>query len=306
MPPRDAAAATVPTVKPMPSLAAMFAQDAEDFGDDMVVGGLPPTTAPLVRSQRTAPVADLTGLSKVWMLIGPGGGGKTVLARWLGGELANRDMLGNTLLAALDPTNRTLTDFFETVMQPPSSDPGETVNWLRSLLQFVGRKRGNAVLDFGGGDVSLARAIDATPTIADAMEQEGVGLVAGYVLTPRVDDLASLVTFEQRGFRPRATALILNLSKADTPAAFDAVRRQPAYKAALARGAVELWMPELSQGVALRVEQARVTFRQAQDGEAPAGRKPAPISLLERVEVREFLERMASEFQAIEGWLPWA
>jgi len=288
------------------SLAAMFAQDDEDYGDDMVVAGLPPTTAPFIRSERKSPPADLTGLSKVWMLIGPGGGGKTVLARWLGGELAGRDMLGSTLLAALDPTNRTLADFFEAVMQPPSSDPAETVTWLRGLLQFVAKKRGNAVLDFGGGDVSLARTIEATPTIAEAMELEGVGLVAAYMLTPRVDDLASLVTFEQRGFRPRATALILNLSRADTPAAFDAVRRQPAYKAALARGAVELWMPELSQGVALRVEQARVTFRQAQDGEAPAGRKPASISLIERVMVREFLERMATEFHAVEGWLPWA
>ncbi len=292
--------------KPSVSLAAMFAQDAEDYGDDMVVAGLPPTTAPFIRSERKSPPADLTGLSKVWMLIGPGGGGKTVLARWLGGELAGRDMLGSTLLAALDPTNRTLADFFEAVMQPPSSDPAETVTWLRGLLQFVAKKRGNAVLDFGGGDVSLARTIEATPTIAEAMELEGVGLVAAYMLTPRVDDLASLVTFEQRGFRPRATALILNLSRADTPAAFDAVRRQPAYKAAIARGAVELWMPELSQGVALRVEQARVTFRQAQDGEAPAGRKPASISLIERVMVREFLERMATEFHAVEGWLPWA
>lgn len=305
MPPRDAPA-PAPAPKPATTLASMFTQDVEDFGDDLVVGGLPPTTAPLVRSERASPAADLTGLSKVWMLIGPGGGGKTVLARWLGGELANRDMLGNTLLAALDPTNRTLTDFFENVMQPPSSDPSETVTWLRGLLQFVARKRGNAVLDFGGGDVSLARTVDTTPTIADAMEQDGVALVAAYVLTPRVDDLASLVTFEQRGFRPRATALVLNLSRADTPAAFDAVRRQPAYKAALARGAVELWMPELSQGVALRVEQSRVTFRQAQDGEAPAGRKAAPISLLERVEVREFLERMTSEFHAVDGWLPWA
>lgn len=292
--------------KPSVSLAAMFAQDAEDYGDDMVVAGLPPTTAPFIRSERKSPPADLTGLSKVWMLIGPGGGGKTVLARWLGGELAGRDMLGSTLLAALDPTNRTLADFFEAVMQPPSSDPAETVTWLRGLLQFVAKKRGNAVLDFGGGDVSLARTIEATPTIAEAMELEGVGLVAAYMLTPRVDDLASLVTFEQQGFRPRATALILNLSRADTPAAFDAVRRQPAYKAAIARGAVELWMPELSQGVALRVEQARVTFRQAQDGEAPAGRKPASISLIERVMVREFLERMATEFHAVEGWLPWA
>src|SRR5271166_2278005 len=123
----------------------------------------------------------------------------------------------------------------------------------------------------GGGDVSLIRTIDAMPTLADSLEEQGIGLVAAYMLTPRVDDLASLVTFERRGFRPRATALILNLAKADTPTAFDAVRRHPVYKEAIARGAVEIWMPELSQGVSLRIERARVQFREARDGLAPAG-----------------------------------
>jgi hypothetical protein len=292
--------------KPTPSLASMFSSIMADMEDDTVIAGLPPTTAPFTRSARGAvPIADLTRLSKVWALIGPGGAGKTVVARWLGGELLAQGKLDRTLLAALDPTNRTLADFFDAVMQPPSSNPVETVAWLQNLLQFLAKNRGNAVIDFGGGDVSLARTIELMPTFTDALEQEGVGFIAAYVLSPRVDDLASLITFEQRGFRPRATALILNLGKAETPAAFDAVRRHPAYKAAIARGAVEIWMPALSQDVSLRIERARVQFQQARDGEAPEGRKPASISLLERFMVREFLERMRSEFQAVEGWLPW-
>jgi hypothetical protein len=224
----------------------------------------------------------------------------------LGGELHVHDKLDRTLLAALDPANRTLADFFSAVMQPPTSNPAETVSWLQNLLEFLTKHRGNAVLDFGGGDVSLAQLVAKMPTLAEAMEEQGIGLIAAYMLTPRVDDLASLMTFERSGFRPRATALILNLAKADTPAAFDAIRRQPAYKAAIARGAVELWMPALSQGVSLRIERARVQFREAREGLAPEGRKPASISLLERVEVREFLERMAAEFQPIDGWMPWA
>lgn len=296
---------TAPTA-PKLSLAQMFAQVADDFTHDQSVDDLPPVFAPIARTPRTAPIADLTGLSKAWMLVGPGGAGKTVLARWLGGELARRGKIDRALLAALDPTNRTLAKFFDDVLQPPSSDPSETGVWLHNLLQFAGKQRLNAVFDFGGGDVSLARAIDATPTIAATMETEGVALIAAYVLTPRVDDLTSLATYEKRGFQPRATALILNMARASTPAAFDAVRRQPAYKAAIARGAVELWMPELSQGVALRVEQARVQFEQARDGEAPEGRNPASISLLERVEVREFMERMNAEFAAVDGWLPWS
>jgi len=47
-------------------------------------------------------------------------------------------------------------------------------------------------------------------------------------------------------------------------------------------------------------------LQQVRDGGAPAGRKPASVSLLERVMVREFLERMATEFHAVKGWLPWA
>jgi hypothetical protein len=300
---RDRSTTTEPTTKP--TLASMF-EMLNDLEDDTVISGLPPTTASFVRTSRPdTPIADLTRLAKVWMLIGPGASGKTVLARWLGGELYVHDKLDRTLLAALDPANRTLADFFSAVMQPPTSNPAETVSWLQNLLEFLTKHRGNAVLDFGGGDVSLAQLVAKMPMLAEAMEEQGIGLIATYMLTPRVDDLASLVTFEQTGFRPRATALILNLAKADTPAAFDAIRRQPAYKAAMARGAVELWMPALSQGVSLRIERARVQFHEAREGLAPESRKPASISLLERVEVREFLERMAAEFQPIEGWMPW-
>ena len=290
-----------------PSMAELFARQAEpDPADDYEAGGLPPTFAQLRRTERRTPVADLTGLVKAWMLIGPGGVGKTAFARWLGGELAQRAMLDRVMLAALDPANRTLADFFEAIMQPPSSDPAEIGAWVRNLLRFVAKERFNAVLDFGGGDVSMARLVEAAPTIADTMENEGVALIATYVLSPRVDDLASLVTFERAGFRPRATALILNLAKAETPAAFDAIRRQPAYKAAVARGAVELWMPALEpQSVALAIERARVQFHQARDGEAPEGRPGADITLFDRMFVREFLERMGTEFRAVEGWLPW-
>lgn len=284
----------------------MFAAAVADVEDDSVIAGLPPTTAPFTRSVRgSQPIADLTQLTKVMMLIGPGGSGKTVAARYVAGEMLAHGGLDRTVLAALDPTNRTLADFFDTVLQPPSSDPAETAKWLERLLQFIAQKRMNALLDFGGGDVSLTRTVETMPGIADAMEAEGVGLIATYVLTPRVDDLASLMTFEERGFRPKATALILNLAKAKTPAAFDAVRRHPAYKAALDRGAVELWMPALEEDVALRIERARVHFRQARDGEAPAGRKPAVLSPLERYRVREFLERMRAEFQIIDNWMPW-
>jgi hypothetical protein len=293
--------------KPALSLSAMFQQGREDAADDFDVAGLPPSLALPTRSKRTLPVPDLTGFGKVWELIGPGGAGKTVLARWLGGGLTERGMDDQAILAALDPANRTLTHFFDKVQQPPSSDPVQTTAWLRGLLGFVAKQKANAVLDYGGNNVSKVRLVEAAPTIADSMEQDGVALVAAYVLTPRVDDLASLVTFEARGFRPRATALILNLGRAETPAAFDALRRQSAYKAALDRGAVELWMPALEpQSLALQIEQQRLQFHQARDGDVPAGRNASYISALERVMIREWMTRMDEEFATINTWLPWA
>jgi len=106
---RDKSTTTEPT---KPTLASMF-EMLNDLEDDTVITGLPPTTASFVRTPRPdTPIADLTRLAKVWMLIGPGASGKTVLARWLGGELHVHDKLDRTLLAALDPANRTLADFF--------------------------------------------------------------------------------------------------------------------------------------------------------------------------------------------------
>ena len=292
---------------PVRSLAAMFQQEQEDAADDFDVAGLPPSLAAPKRNERTLPVPDLTGLGKVWELIGPGGAGKTVLARWLGGSLVERGLQDQAILAALDPANRTLTHFFDKVQQPPSSDPVQTTAWLRELLRFVAKQKAHAVLDYGGNNVSKVRLVEAAPAIADSMEQDGVALIAAYVLTPRVDDLAPLVTFEARGFRPRATALILNLGRAETPGAFDALRRQSAYKAALDRGAVELWMPALEpQSLALQVEQQRLQFHQARDGAVPAGRNASYISALERVMIREWMQRMDDEFAAINTWLPWA
>lgn len=306
---RDAPVASAPVPERpirVPTLAEMFAQVTEDDGDDAMVAGLPPSSASFKRTPQVGVLADLSRLAKVIALIGGGGSGKTTLARHLGSELLARGLLARTMIAALDPTNRTLTDFFEGVMQPPSSDPAETVRWLRSVLDFIAKQRGNGVLDFGGGDLSLVRLIELVRRLAETLEEEGVGLVAVYMLTPRADDLANLTTHTRLGFTPKATVLMLNQAKAETPAAFDAIRRQPAYKEAIARGAAELWMPALSQGVALRIEQARVTFAQARDGEAPEGRKPASLSMFERVEVREFIDTMNAELSRVQGWLPWA
>ena len=297
-------------VKPAPkimTMAEIIADMEREDTDIAEVGELAPLSAAEIipRTPRTMPVADLTGLAKLWELIGEGNSGKTMLARWMVDRLIEHGLLDMAAVVALAPGNRNLAQFVRTVMQPPTSDPKATAEYARKAMMAMAKGRRNGIFDFGGGDASKRRLIQAMPDLAFRMEEAGLALIAAYVLTPRSADLTFLKTYEGLGYQPRATALVLNLARAETPAAFDGIRRQPEYKAALARGAVELWMPAMPQDVALRIERAQVQFSQARDGEAPEGRKPANISLLERVMVREWLEAMDAEFRAVEGWLPW-
>lgn len=273
------------------------------------LGDLPPlyATEEIARTPRTLPIPDMSGFVKLWMLIGEGNVGKTVVARYLVEKLIAHDKLGQSMIAALAPGTRNLRDFETSIYQPPSADVAATADWAAERLAAMQALRWGGVWDFGGGDTSLRMMVDAQPDIADRSEQEGLAIVATYLLAPRLHDLAFLRTFERMGFRPRATALILNLGRAESPSAFDDIRRQPEYKAALDRGAVELWLPPLKPSVARAIEKAMVSFAQARDGQAPQGRQPADIPPTERVKVREWLMRTEAEFADIEraGWMPW-
>lgn len=277
-----------------------------DDDDDALELSLPSVTERMVMPTPGKPAVDLTAQEKLWLLIGAGGGGKTLLARWLGNKMMQAGTLQAAMLAALDPTNRTLADFFRVVEQPPSANPARVTTWLHDLLTFISKQRIGGVVDFGGNNTSLMALIETAPTFADALDEGGVAAVAAYMLSPRVDDLTLLAGFEKAGFQPKATALVLNLGRSDSQDDFDAVRRHPAYKAALARGAVELWLPKLQpQSVALEIERKRLHFSDARDGITQDGHKPADISLIERVMIREWLMWMDTAFAPVATWLPW-
>ena len=294
-----------PTDQPV-NLSAMF-RSKRVVDDDAVELSLPSVTERMVMPKPGKPAIDLSMQAKLWLLIGPGGGGKTLLARWLGDKMKQAGALQTSMLAALDPTNRTLADFFSVVEQPPSANPARVTTWLHELLTFVAKQRVGGIVDFGGNNTSLMATIETMPTFADALDEGGVAAVAAYLLSPRVDDLTLLAGFEKSGFQPKATALILNLGRAESQEDFDAVRRHPAYKAALARGAMELWLPKLMpQSLALEIERKRMYFSAARDGITTEGHSPADISLLERVMIREWLQLMDQSFSPISTWLPWA
>src|SRR6185369_8806920 len=141
--------------------------------------------------------------------------------------------------------NRELTHYFRETLTPKAGNAGQ---WLEKLLQHLLDTRKSAAIDFGGGDTTL-RTLAAEMDLVGGMTEGGLEPVALYLFTPRETDINPLAAMEAVGFKPAATALILNRGRADPsrdPAEeFAQIRRHSVYRAALDRGAVELWMPRL-------------------------------------------------------------
>jgi hypothetical protein len=123
-----------------------------------------------------------------------------------------------------------------------------------------------------------------------------------------VDDLAALASFEALGFQPAATVLVRNEGLADSTAdredGFARLLRHSAYRAAVKRGAVEVWMPRLDAAVAQEIEAKRISFLQARDATSPEGRKVVPLGPFDRSRVRHWLNAMSTEMAPIVSWLP--
>ena len=90
----------------------------------------------------------------------------------------------------------------------------------------------------------------------------------------------------------------------DREDAFARVTRHSAYRAAVARGAVEVWMPRLDATVAQELEAKRLGFTQARDAVSPEGRKIMPLGPFDRARVRAWLDAMNTEMAPILSWLP--
>lgn len=266
----------------------------------------PATSAGAVATPATSAAADLSGKPKVLFLIGPGGTGKTTLARWIGWQMAEGGRAA--LMAALDPQNRSLATWFNDVQVPDTSDGAQSARWLRDVLRHLTETKQSGILDFGGGDTALMRLVEMAPDFAEGMTAAGVEPVAIYTLAPRQDDLAVLESLEAAGFKPAATALVMNEGRVDSTLsrdeAFARIARHSGFRAAIARGAVPVWMPRLEPEVAQEIEGKRLQFGHARDGQVPAGARFAPIGGFERSMVRRWLERMDQELAPIRSWLP--
>jgi hypothetical protein len=208
------------------------------------------------------------------------------------------------MFVAMDPGNRSLTGFLDGVLQPATNDAAANAKWLEQLIEHAMDTQASALIDLGGGDTSLGRLLAQLPDLVERLEEAGMAPVALYTLGPRQNDLTALAGMEAMGFQPRATAIVCNEGLADptTPRAetFARILRHSAYRAAVARGALPLWMPLLDPAVAADIEAKRLHFADARDGIVPEGRKVTPLGS----RIRHWLPAMEAEFGAIRSWMP--
>lgn len=270
-----------------------------------------PVLPAVVRAAQPVPVSataavSLKGEPKAVFVMGPGRTGKTTFLRWV---VENTDPKGDgAMIAALDPQNRSLATFVNNVDQPPTHDAETVAAWTESLLGIVMAEQASVLLDMGGGDLSLGYLLREMPDLAGSLEGAGVHPVAIYTLSPRVDDLTVLAGYEAQGFQPKATALVLNLGLApvtmEPEEAFARVLRHSAFRAAVERGAVPVWMPRLQAAVSAEIEGKRLSFAQARDGRAPEEQPGAVLGPFDRLRVRHWLAGMETAFAPVRSWLP--
>jgi hypothetical protein len=246
---------------------------------------------------------DLSDKKKIIFWIGRGKTGKTTGIRWS----AEAAILAGTtlLLADMDPTNDTFSQYVENVARPPeASDPALSLKWLDKLLQHALQNRLSLLVDLGGGDTTLRRLVTQLPDLVQMFEAQGFAVVLFYTVGPQEEDLSPLATMEGLGFKPTATAIVLNEAMAeigDPPLnAFARILRHSAFLAAVKRGAVPIWMPRLLP--AQQVEIRRLHFRDAAAGELGQGK--TPLGPFDRSRVLNWLQAMDANFAGIKTWLP--
>ena len=153
--------------------------------------------------------ADLSGKKKIIFWTGRGKTGKTTGIRWAAETaVANKRSL---LMADMDPTNDTFSKYVANVSRPPeASDPAIALKWLDKLLQHALQQRTSLLVDLGGGDTTLRRLVTQLPDLVAMFEAQGFAVVVLYAVGPQEEDLSPLATLEGLGFRPTATAIVLN------------------------------------------------------------------------------------------------
>jgi hypothetical protein len=201
------------------------------------------------------------------------------------------------VLADADRTNATLQTFFKGVFRPEYPDEKTVHDWLDAVVNQQAADKVTVILDMGGGDQVFKRfAMELQ--LAELLDGADIMPVALHFLGPDLDDLSYLNDIEQsKAFCPAATALILNegLIKDGRPkdAAFSDIRAHPIFKAAIKRGAREVWFPRL--GCMQEVNSRRLSFANAEKAE---------LGLTNRQRIAIWRRAVEQAIQPIVEWLP--
>jgi hypothetical protein len=235
------------------------------------------------------------GKPKLLFAIGSGKTGKSTLLRWIAERATERE---GTVLATLAP-NRTLKHYFPETVHPDGNSTSSGASFLEMFLDVTAENGMNAVLDFPGDDTALLHLLDQGLDPVGMLEQAGVEVVVLYTLSPRVEDLTAMAQLAAKGFSPKATALVMNKGVTADPTMppepeFDQVMDHSAYRAAVERGAVPVWMPRLYSAKA--VEDRRLLFGQARDG--------VDLGPSDRSRTHHWLRAMEDAFAPVASWLP--
>jgi hypothetical protein len=242
---------------------------------------------------------DLSGTNKIIFAVGRGKTGKTTLLRWMAETaLASGKSF---LMADIDPTNASFASYFEGVSRPDTDDPAGVNRWLQAFIEYAVKHKTTAMIDLGGGDTTLRTLATEMPGFAQQIEEAGLIPVNFYLVGTQPDDLAPIATLAERGFKPRARAVVLNESAADIglsrQQAFMRVVRNQVLLDQLGSGAINLWMPRLHAADA--VESRRSTFAAARDGHTIP-----PLGLFDRSRVKAWLDAMHRQFEGVKSWMP--
>lgn len=241
---------------------------------------------------------NLGGVPKVVMAFGAGNSGKSTLFRWMCERAIIRNDGSQFLLSTLDVQSPTLQRFFPHANVPPTA--AGAMAWLERVLLQVIPNGQTALIDFGAG-MSLVPVLSQVPNLHEIASKRGTEFVAFYLLTPRQEDLVLLNAMEKAGFTPTATCLVLNLGTtgtADPEGEFAAIRRHSVYRSAVARGALEVWMPKLTATAPAAVENRVIGFQQAAANEGLA----SPLNIFDQSRVEVWLKLMEECFRPVLSW----
>jgi hypothetical protein len=174
------------------NVVSLFGDDAEDLPEEIAVGHKLLPDAPVSPSAGTA--MDLSDKPKVMLAFGSGSSGKTTFMRWAAEELLER--ASTAKLAAIDPENRDLINYFSSgVFEPPSHDAVKVATWLRAFFDALVAEKASGLIDTGGGDTAFGRVFSEAPGFVEGIADEGIAVVAVYLFSPRYPaSLSSLST----------------------------------------------------------------------------------------------------------------